>query len=103
MSFGVVLAWAAGAVAALMFALWLVSVRVRDVSIVDPAWGPMFVVVAVVAAVAGDGAAGRRWLLLAMTALWGLRLGSYLLARSFQTARRTGGTRGCAGPKAIGS
>jgi steroid 5-alpha reductase family enzyme len=80
-SFGGVLAWAAAAVAALMFALWLVSVRVRDVSIVDPAWGPMFVVVAVVAAVAGGGGAGRRWLVLAMTAAWGLRLGSYLLAR----------------------
>jgi steroid 5-alpha reductase family enzyme len=76
-----VLAYAAIAVAALMFVLWLVSIRLRDVSIVDPAWGPMFGVVAVVAAVSGDGDAARRWLLLGMTLLWGLRLGSYLLRR----------------------
>jgi steroid 5-alpha reductase family enzyme len=58
-----VLAYAAIAVAALMFVLWLLSIRLRDVSIVDPAWGPMFGVVAVVAAVAGDGDTARRWLL----------------------------------------
>jgi steroid 5-alpha reductase family enzyme len=38
-------------------------------------------VVAVVAAVAGDGDAGRRWLLVGMTLVWGLRLGAYLLRR----------------------
>ena len=70
MGFGGVIGCAAGAVARLMFGLWLVSIRLRDVSIVDPAWGPMFVVVAVVAAVAGGGAAGRRWLVVAMTAAW---------------------------------
>jgi steroid 5-alpha reductase family enzyme len=80
-SFGGVIGCAAGAVALLMFVLWLVSIRLHDVSIVDPAWGPMFVVVAVVAAVVGGGGAGRRWLVVVMTALWGLRLGSYLLAR----------------------
>jgi steroid 5-alpha reductase family enzyme len=72
---------AAAAVAVLMFGLWLASIPLRDVSIVDPAWGPAFVLVAVVAALAGSGCAGRRWLLLAMTAIWGLRLGGYLLAR----------------------
>jgi steroid 5-alpha reductase family enzyme len=76
-----VLGYAAIAVAVLMFALWLVSIRIRDVSIVDPAWGPMFGVVAMVAALAGDGDAARRWLLAGMTLLWGLRLGGYLLAR----------------------
>jgi len=78
---GSVTGYAAIAVAALMLALWLASIPLRDVSIVDPAWGPAFVVVAIVAAVAGDGCLGRRWLLLAMTAVWGLRLGAYLLAR----------------------
>jgi steroid 5-alpha reductase family enzyme len=51
------------------------------VFIVDPAWGPLFVVVALVAALAGTGDAARRWLLLALTALWGLRLGVHLLRR----------------------
>jgi len=78
---GSVTAEAAIAVAVLMVALWLASIALRDVSIVDPAWGPAFVLVAAVAAVAGTGCLGRRWLLFAMTAVWGLRLGAYLLVR----------------------
>ncbi len=52
---GSVTGYAAIAVAALMLAVWLVSIPLRDVSIVDPAWGPAFVLVSLVAAVAGDG------------------------------------------------
>lgn len=78
---GAATGWAATAVAIVMVALWLVSLRLHDVSIVDPVWGPTFVVVAVVVAATGSGCAGRRWLLAGLTALWGLRLGAYLLAR----------------------
>jgi steroid 5-alpha reductase family enzyme len=78
---GSVTGYAAIAVAALMVALWLASIPLRDVSIVDPAWGPAFVLVAVVAALTADGCLGRRWLLAAMTGVWGLRLGMYLLVR----------------------
>ena len=78
---GAVTAYAAMAVAALMLEVWLLSIAFRDASIVDPAWGPAFVVVALVAALAGDGCLGRRLLLLAMTAVWGLRLGIHLLLR----------------------
>jgi len=78
---GDVLPLAAAAVAVLMLALWIVSLRIRDVSIVDPAWGPAFVVVALVAALGGDGDQGRRELLLALTAAWGLRLGVHLMRR----------------------
>jgi steroid 5-alpha reductase family enzyme len=78
---GAVTGYAAIAVAVLMAALWLASIPLRDVSIVDPAWGPAFVLVAVVAALTADGCVGRRWLLAAMTGVWGLRLGSYLLVR----------------------
>ncbi|HTX46838.1 MAG TPA: DUF1295 domain-containing protein [Solirubrobacteraceae bacterium] len=81
MSWGGVVACAAIAVAALMLALWLLSIRLADVSIVDPVWGPAFVLVAVVAAVAGRGDPGRRWLVAGLTAAWGLRLGSYLVRR----------------------
>ena len=41
-----------------MVGLWLVSIRLRDVSIVDPAWGPAFVLVALIAALAGSGDSG---------------------------------------------
>jgi steroid 5-alpha reductase family enzyme len=78
---GSVLALSAGAVAVLMLVVWALSVRLRDVSIVDPVWGPAFVVVALVAALAGTGDPARRWLLFAMTAAWGLRLGFHLTRR----------------------
>ena len=84
---GIVLAWSAGAVAALMLATWALSVRLRDVSIVDPVWGPAFVLVALVAALAGTGDAARRWLLLGLTAAWGIRLGAHLMRAQARRSR----------------
>jgi steroid 5-alpha reductase family enzyme len=75
---------AAAAVAALMLATWVVSVRRRDASIVDVVWGPAFVVVALIAALAGDEDAEIRWLLLGLTAAWGLRLGWHLFRRKLR-------------------
>ena len=76
---------AAAALAVLFVVLWLISLAIHDVSIVDPVWGPAFVVVAAVCLIVGDAVTGescaRRWLLLALTAIWGLRLGGYLIAR----------------------
>jgi steroid 5-alpha reductase family enzyme len=67
------------AVVLLLLATWALSVRWRDASIVDPVWGPAFVLVAVVSAVAGDGSV--RVLLVALVGTWGLRLGLHLAAR----------------------
>jgi steroid 5-alpha reductase family enzyme len=78
---GSVLAVAAGAVAVVILLTWLLGLRLRDVSVIDPVWGPAFVVVAAVAALVGDGCPARRWLLLALTAIWGLRLGIHLTRR----------------------
>ncbi|MDQ6804584.1 MAG: DUF1295 domain-containing protein [Actinomycetota bacterium] len=78
---GGVLALAAAAVAVLILIVWAVSVRLRDASIIDPVWGPAFVLVALVAALAGHGDSGLRWLLFAMVAAWGLRLGLHLTRR----------------------
>lgn len=80
------LVYAAAGVALLMLVLWAVSIRIRDVSIVDPAWGPAFVIVGLAGALAGDGCLGRRWLVFGMTALWGLRLGLHLTARKLGDA-----------------
>jgi steroid 5-alpha reductase family enzyme len=74
-------AWSAVAVAVLMLTLWLISIPLKDVSIVDPVWGPAFVLTALVCALTATGCPGRRWLLFALTAIWGLRLGGYLLRR----------------------
>jgi steroid 5-alpha reductase family enzyme len=78
---GIPLAIAAAAVAVLMLAVWAASVPLHDLSIVDVAWGPAFVAVALAAAASGHGCVSRRWLLFALTALWGLRLGLHLLRR----------------------
>jgi steroid 5-alpha reductase family enzyme len=75
---GAVTAYAAIVIAALMVILWLISIPLEDVSIVDPVWGPAFVLVALVAALAADGSSARRWLLLGLTAAWGIRLGVHL-------------------------
>jgi steroid 5-alpha reductase family enzyme len=78
-----VLPIAALAIALLIGATWVVSLRLKDASVIDPVWGPAFVLVAIIAALAGHGDAGRRLLLLALTAVWGLRLGWYLTRRKF--------------------
>ena len=57
---GIVLPLAALAVALLMVATWAEGVRRKDISIVDPVWGPAFVLVARWALVAGGGDPARR-------------------------------------------
>jgi len=69
------------AVAILILLTWLLSLVLRDASVIDVIWGPAFVVVAVVSALTGHGASSRRWLLVALTALWGLRLGYHIARR----------------------
>lgn len=78
---GVLLSTAA-ALLVLALVTWLVSLLVRDASIADIAWGIGFIVVAVVATVTGEGFAARSNLLLALVAVWGLRLSGYLAWRN---------------------
>lgn len=65
-----------------MFGLWLVSLLRRDVSIVDVWWGPGFALLAGIAFVLADAPGPRGALLVALTSLWGLRLGGHLLWRN---------------------
>ena len=58
----------------LMLGLWAVSVRVRDVSIVDVFWGMGFVLLAWRTAFLAEGFAPREFLIVSLTTLWGLRL-----------------------------
>ena len=67
-----------------MLATWVEGLRRRDASIVDPVWGPAFVLVALAAALAGEDDAELRWLLLGLTAAWGLRLGWHLVRRKLR-------------------
>ena len=65
----------------IVFGLWLVSLRLRDVSFVDAFWPVGFGVVAWTTFIAIDGGHPRALLLLAFTSLWALRLGMYLFSR----------------------
>lgn len=56
--------------------------RIGRVNVVDVAWGIGFVLVALVAAVLGDGDAGRRWLLFVLVAVWGVRLSIHMHRKS---------------------
>ena len=64
--------------AAVFLALWLLSLRLRNASLVDVYWGPGFAAIAALAFAGSDAPGARGVLLLAMTALWGVRLGAYL-------------------------
>ncbi len=71
-----------GLVAALMTALWLVSLPLQNVSIVDIFWGPGFAVIAIASLLLAEGNAERQLLLSVLTTLWALRLGIYLAVRN---------------------
>lgn len=63
--------------------LWIVSLRTRNASLVDIWWGPGFALIALLSfALAPDGALSRRQLVLVLTTIWGLRLGTHLLVRN---------------------
>jgi steroid 5-alpha reductase family enzyme len=76
--------WAlsAAVVAVGFVALWLVSLRRRDASIVDSWWGPAFVAVALAGALFGAGPLSRRFLVLALVSIWGVRLGFHIHRRN---------------------
>ncbi len=74
---------AALTIVVLMIATWLLSLILKNASIVDIVWGLGFVVVAwAVRLRVDDGLAARQNLLVAMTTVWGLRLATYLFWRN---------------------
>ncbi|MEV0247097.1 DUF1295 domain-containing protein [Nocardia sp. NPDC050712] len=76
--------WLASAVvlAVLQVATYAVGRRLGRYNVVDVIWGFGFVLVAVVAALLGDGPWERRVLLLVLVTAWGLRLSFYMLRRT---------------------
>ncbi len=74
------------AVMGLMVALWVVAVAIRDVSFIDAVWAYGMVAVAALSMLRIWPAAGMQppplsLLLMGLTGLWGLRLGTHLLLR----------------------
>jgi steroid 5-alpha reductase family enzyme len=79
---GTAMATAAITIAILMIGTWAVSVAVKNASIVDIVWGLGFVAVAWAVRFRVEGLSARQNLLVALTSIWGLRLGGYLFWRN---------------------
>jgi steroid 5-alpha reductase family enzyme len=63
-------------------ATFVIGKRIGRYNVVDVTWGASFVAVAAVAAVVGTGDLFRRILLLALVAVWGLRLAWHMVGKS---------------------
>ena len=83
MSLPELIAVTGGVVVLYMVAIWLLSIPLRNASIVDIFWGLGFVVVAFLSLALADGFAGRRILITALVTIWGLRLSLHILWRNF--------------------
>ncbi len=66
----------------MMSVLWIVSVILKNVSIVDLFWGPGFVAASLFYFLNTDGFYIRKVILMAMVAIWGFRLFGYLSWRN---------------------
>lgn len=64
-----------------MLILWLYCVRIRDVSVIDAFWPFGMVILAGSTFLLSSGAQDRKLLILALVAIWGLRLALHLFAR----------------------
>jgi steroid 5-alpha reductase family enzyme len=65
-------------VAAMMFALWIVHLLIRNAAIVDVGWAAGLAILAIFYAVEGSGYYARKWAIATMAGFWGLRLAAYL-------------------------
>jgi steroid 5-alpha reductase family enzyme len=66
----------------MMTILWIASVIIKNVSIIDLFWGLGFVLTSLVYFIMGDGNPERKILVLILAAIWGLRLSIYLTWRN---------------------
>jgi hypothetical protein len=66
---------------AVMTGLWLVSLKVRDVSFIDAVWPMAMLFLALVTFPRTEGDPTRKWLLMWLVGIWALRLGWHLYRR----------------------
>ena len=81
MTFGELAPVVLASVGALMIAVWLLSLMLRDASIVDIVWGLGFAIVAVLGTFLGADTPRAR-LIGALTVIWGVRLATHLFRRN---------------------
>ena len=63
--------------------LWLISIPLRDVSIIDMFFAVILFVITAVSFVIGDGVTARKQLLLVLVGLWALRITVHLIKRNW--------------------
>ena len=73
---------AAITIAIIMVSTWLLSVIIKNASIVDIVWGAGFAITSWVLALTVEGDSGRQLLLAIMVGVWGTRLALYLAKRN---------------------
>jgi steroid 5-alpha reductase family enzyme len=73
---------AAAAVFVYMTAVFLVALSQKNNAIVDMAWGPGFVLVALVTLLPGPGIEARQVLACGLVSVWGLRLAAHIFIRN---------------------
>jgi steroid 5-alpha reductase family enzyme len=66
----------------LMTILWIVSIIIKNVSIVDLFWGFGFVITSFYYFLKTEGSGPRKIILMSLVAIWGLRLSAYLAWRN---------------------
>ena len=81
MSFLGVYASALAVILGLMTMLWLVSLLLKNSSIVDIFWGLGFMLIAWIACFVAEGFSGRKILITGLTTVWGLRLAAHIFWR----------------------
>jgi steroid 5-alpha reductase family enzyme len=75
--------WNIIALLTMMVIGWLVSLVFKNVTIVDTLWGLGFVLVAWITFGMSEGYPARKWLIVVLTSLWGLRLAGHLSWRNW--------------------
>lgn len=63
--------------------LWLISIPIRDASIIDMFFAVILMIIAVSSFLIGNGAEPRKQLILVLVCLWGLRLTIHLIKRNW--------------------
>lgn len=70
-----------GLLVAIMLILWVISIRIRDVSFIDAFWAYGMAIMASASFMQTENPGSLAYIIWALTALWGVRLGTHLFLR----------------------
>lgn len=81
--FGLLLALNFGVAIASVLMLWLISIKIRDVSIIDMFFAVILMAMTTAAYLFGNGSHSRKLLMLFLVGIWALRITAYLIQRNW--------------------